>query len=85
MIPKKLFKTLSTLHDHSFTHSPTRQKFTDETGNFDYPYFEVLWFLNNGYLVQEFDIKNLTHKFRLKDNLMTKRIMGNLSKSKKHY
>jgi hypothetical protein len=67
MIPKKLFKTLSTLHGHSFTHSPTRQKFTDETGNSDYPYFDLLWLLDNGYFIKEIDVKGLVYRFKVRE------------------
>lgn len=47
---KKVQETYNKAKGQTFTWSPTRQVFTDQSGNTDYDYSAMLWLKHNRYL-----------------------------------
>lgn len=53
--------------DKTFTWSPTNQRFTDESGSFDYDYSAMLWLKEHGWLLEQpCDTSDFVLKFRVK-------------------
>lgn len=53
--------------DKTFTWSPTRQVFTDESGNTNYNYSAMIWLKDNGVLQQLPYSGKIVYEFRIKE------------------